>query len=61
MAGIRRFGRRLLLNGGCNILAMEDNTSVVTTGIRIAWFGLVAVEDGAAVVIIRVGEERDGG
>ena len=60
MAGIRRFGRRRLLNGGCIILAMEDNRSVVTTGMRIAWCGLVVVEDGA-VVIIRVGEERDRG
>jgi hypothetical protein len=58
VSGIRRFGRRLLLNGGCNMLAMEDNTSVVTTGIQIAWFGFVAVEVGAAVVIIKVGEER---
>ena len=40
------------------MLAMEDNISVVTTGVRIAWFGFVAVEVGAAVVIIKVGEER---
>ena len=39
------------------MLAMEDNISVVTTGVRIAWFGFVAEEVVATVVIIAVGEE----
>jgi hypothetical protein len=60
VAGIRRFGRRWLLNGGWIILAMEENRLVVRTGMRIAWCGLVVVEDGA-VVIIRGGEGRDRG
>ena len=39
------------------MFAIEDSISVVTTGVRIAWFVFVAEEVVATVVIIVVGEE----